>query len=84
MDVSLPVQVRRRTDALVWEYGGVIPPGRIFSVAARTARAVARAGGADPDFLQRWETRVRLSLTHECADVLVRPVIPGGQLHAHA
>jgi hypothetical protein len=79
MDVSLPAQVRRRTDALVVEYVGYIPPGRIFSVAARTARSLARTGGADADFLARWESHVRLRLTNELTDTLAHPVDAAGQ-----
>ena len=79
MNVSLPAQVRRKTDALVVEYVGAIPPGRIFSVAAMTARSMVRTQGADPDFLERWEARVRRLLTDEIADDLAHPEAPATQ-----
>ena len=73
MDVSLPAQVRRKTDALVVEYVGAISAGRIFSVAAKTARSMVRTASADPDFLERWEARVRQVLIDELADELAHP-----------
>ena len=73
MDVSLPAQVRRKTESLAVEYVGAVPPGRVFSVAAMTARSMVRSAGADPDFLERWETRVRRLLTEELAGELAHP-----------
>jgi hypothetical protein len=67
MDVFLPAQVRRRTDALVVEYSKAIPPGRVFTVAVMTARAMVRTERANPYFLERWEKHVRRLLTDQLA-----------------
>jgi hypothetical protein len=85
MDVTLPTQVRRMTDALVMEYVGAIPAGRVIAVAAITARSMVRSAGTDADFLERWEERVRRRLTAELSDDLAEGRSEGttGQAQPH-
>jgi len=67
MDVTTPGQVRQRTQSLVTEYVGAVPPGRVIAIAVTTAREMWRREGSGSDFLTRWEERVLRRLTDEVA-----------------